>query len=273
MGELVPNEEPLESLEKYYQKLLDKDQDDIALTIGAYTLSFIGSAIGPFLVQVAPILTAASASIGPVVHNIVFGRKLERIDEFHQGLIAELKRIIEDIYADNKEMKERIEERVKTEDFGYLYARSLDSCVSRKRKEKARFYQNLLINHLISDNHNINLEEVYISKLDDLSYIELVVLSWFHSDQAKPRTGDVNEENEAEKKRRLKLVEESIFSDKEIDYAITVLDNKGYFEHQMGVGGANFVWQFWNFRGWLNEMSIDFLDYILTIRPKGDILE
>jgi len=182
MNEIEPIKEPLESLEKYYEKLLDKDQDDITLTIGAYTCSFIGAALGPFIVQITPIIAAASASIGPIIHNIVFGKKLARIDEFHQGLTAELKRIIEDIYADNKEMKERIGERVKTDDFECFYLRSLDSCVTRERKEKVRFYQNLLIKYLISEETNIDREEIFLGLLDSISYIELEYLASLNKD-------------------------------------------------------------------------------------------
>ena len=174
------------SLKEIQERLLDEKQEDVALTIGGYTALYIGSALGPFLGQIGPGLIA----VGTTLHNITFGRKLKRIGEFHWRLISELQRIINELRGKIEGLEERVREKVSGDDFEYLYTRTLDSIASKQRGEKSEFYRNLLINHLITTDNNIDREELFLNLLDELCYSELYFLSLFPIEDQKIITPD-----------------------------------------------------------------------------------
>jgi hypothetical protein len=127
----------------------------------------VGDDIVPELVGYAGLVLAPV--VGAVIHNRIIARRIKRIEDF-----------LYDFCVAISEFEKRInQERIKSDEFEYLFIRTLDSVTSKQRKEKACYYRNLLIKHLLSNGDDIDREEIYLDLLDEVSLSELQVLSLF----------------------------------------------------------------------------------------------
>ena len=194
--------------------IADKYRDDLGDAFVKSTVGVVLIAISSFL---PPPWGGLVGATGGVLSTSVIGRRVNNALE-----------IIDTFLSQVAELKDKIDpDKLVSEDYQFLLSKSLKAWLGDQRKEKAQFYQNLLINHLISESYDINGDEIYLEMLDDLSFLELYILSFFDMEEYLKRksesfaaiitmkTCDLFENN-------------TCFSDQEIYLAFESLSNKKF---------------------------------------------
>ncbi len=96
--------------------------------------------------------------------------KMERLTNFIDSLSNDIENL--------KNLKID-EEYLKSENFWYLFEKTLKSVFIEHRKEKLEIYKNLLLNFIIKIDIKAEEKEYILSIIDDLEIIHIIVLSIF----------------------------------------------------------------------------------------------
>jgi ribosomal protein S13 len=137
----------------------EKEQTDKARELG--TAIDLIALVGPALLTGEPVAALiGTAALGGkrLIDNYVF-RRQKKLDQLVQERLDEL--------------KERIDEKVKVDEFVALYIRARETAARSEREEKLKFIRNVLLNAVIEPTSSVVDKEPYLRLLDEFSSGEL----------------------------------------------------------------------------------------------------